>query len=258
MAWVSTRTHRCGRTNAGFTLIELLVVIAVIGLLTGMLLPALSGARDSARSVVCLARLRTLGQTASMYAESNRGELPRSTHSAGFNRLPWTAAFFEPLAGVPFDGTSLFWDSPAWWEATNTHYRCPHDRRESPLLRPGLPFGQPVFSYGLNVYFELRLEEIDPARSGARFEPWRRPERAPLPGATVLFGELPDGSGSDHIMAHFWKTMGVEPGEGVATVRHGSDSGYVFLDTHAESRVFESTFDNQRGVDLWNPDPAMR
>jgi hypothetical protein len=80
----------------------------------------------------------------------------------------------------------------------------------------------------------------------------------PRPGATVLFAELPDASASDHIMAHFWKTMGVPPGDGVAIDRHGVGSGYVFLDTHAESRVFESTFDSQRGVDLWNPDPAMR
>lgn len=250
--------RRSCRAAVGFTLIELLVVIAVIGLLTGMLLPALSGARSSARTVQCLARQRTLAQATAMYAERHRSEMPRSTHSAGFGRMPWTVALFEDLAGVPFAGTSTSWDSEAWWAVTNTHYRCPHDRRESPVVRPGLPFGQPAFSYGTNVYFELRLEEIDPNKSGQRREPWRRLDRLASPAGTVLFGELPEVSMGDHVMAHFWRTMGVEPGVDVARVRHGRDSGVVYADTHAKSVVFDQTFDLSRGVDEWNPSPNKR
>ncbi len=248
----------CAAARA-FTLIELLVVLAIVALLIGVLLPSLAGARDSARSVVCLSRLRTLGQTTAMYAERHRGEIPRSTHSAGFGRAPWTVALFEDLTGVPFEGSSTAWDSPAWWGATNTHYRCPHDRRESPAVLPGLPFGQPVFSYGINVYFELRLEEIDPIRhAGARREPWRVIDRAPNPARTVLAADQSDSSMTDHIMAHFWSTRGVPAGDGVDQARHGPGAGYVFLDTHAETRPFEDTFDLSNGLDRWNPDPARR
>ena len=66
------------RERAGFTLIELLVVIAMIAILAGMLLPALSRARQNARRIVCVDHLKQLALATMMYVMENESYYPSS------------------------------------------------------------------------------------------------------------------------------------------------------------------------------------
>lgn len=66
-----TRSRRRPRGH-GFTLIELLVVISIIGILMGILIPALAGARLTARSTVGVANLRSLSQVLMLYEHEQR------------------------------------------------------------------------------------------------------------------------------------------------------------------------------------------
>ncbi len=59
----------------GFTLIELLVVMAIISMLLSILMPALNGAKEQARRVVCLSNLKQLTFAWHMYAMENDDEL---------------------------------------------------------------------------------------------------------------------------------------------------------------------------------------
>jgi len=62
--------------RAAFTLIELLVVISIIGLLAGLLVPALSRARESAQTTVCMANLRSLNSALMVYTVDNDDRFP--------------------------------------------------------------------------------------------------------------------------------------------------------------------------------------
>lgn len=83
----------------GFTLIELLVVVAIVGLLIGLLLPALGAARDSARRVHCQANLRSVHQLVVLYANDADDRVPLGYRGG---RLQWNTMVYSGFGSGTF------------------------------------------------------------------------------------------------------------------------------------------------------------
>jgi prepilin-type N-terminal cleavage/methylation domain-containing protein len=71
----------------GFTLLEFIIVIAIVGALVSILLPAIGGARESARATACRVNVRQLAFAVSNF-ESSRARFPPGTLGYGY-AVPW-------------------------------------------------------------------------------------------------------------------------------------------------------------------------
>ena len=120
------------RNRAGFTLVELLVVIAIIGILVGMLLPAVQQVREAARRSSCANNMRQRGLALHNYESAHQPFPP------GFSSTPTSNG--NVPAGTYIDPET--WNAaPGWgWAA----YLLPY--LEASNIHDSIDFQQPIWT----------------------------------------------------------------------------------------------------------------
>ena len=157
------------KTKRGFTLVELLVVIAIIGILIGMLLPAVQQVREAARRISCANNLKNVMLAMHNY-ESAYKHFPMGAECQLGNSLPdsnlYMSAFSLTLPFIEQENLQNLIDFTLPWEQQQAavartpvnSFFCPSNVGEDVIVDPefgafaqgyGLPIGD---TYGVTTY----------------------------------------------------------------------------------------------------------
>jgi prepilin-type N-terminal cleavage/methylation domain-containing protein/prepilin-type processing-associated H-X9-DG protein len=163
--------NRKDSANAGFTFTELLVVTAVIGILAGVLLPALTSAKSRVQSIKCKSNLRQLGLATSMYwieFEKPFAKLP-PPHNWMPTLLRYEGPSIEEISICPrtkrFPPTKTFPPPRVLWEAGTVDHTWIVGENNGPAWYEG--------SYAINAWIYKKDEHT--------------PGIAPLPSIDLTF-----------------------------------------------------------------------
>lgn len=235
-------------SGRGFTLIELLTVIAVVGILLTLIVVAMGGVRENAKSTKSASNLRQWGIALNLYLSDNGGAIP---YEGDADRMTWARvasnanqrAWFNALP--PYVGMLAMRDLDGAGRQSFTRragiHQCPfvewRDHR------------QPNFSYMMNSQI------YHPAGPGDSGDAPVRLTNIEEPALTVMFADLdqqyndrPRGRGRHVDVRH-------RNGQTQILFFDGSvarfDAEYVRLENYAANGI--NYTDNNKPDLIWNP-----
>ena len=212
-------TMKSVRMRVGFTLVELLVVIAVIGILVGLLLPAVNASRAAARRTQCINNMRQVGLGLHNYATAHGGQFPEVSGHGVLREEAW-----------------IFTLGP-FMEQVDEIRICPDDPQRVQRL------ADKETSYVLNGYLGvvvdldlgggLRVRNIHGTKKNIN--------KIKATSRTIAMFEAGDGVHVDHIHSYDWFSLNnINDGTVFEAVSHevdvdrhsGTGANYLYLDGH--------------------------
>ena len=204
-----------------FTLVELLVVIAIIAILAGLILPALSSSRDSARLAQCISNLRNVTLMHIFYADAN----------AGVFCPAWDTSFASWDSSGNHHGPGILSrvvpDSSA---AQGRVFECPSAKSS---LYTNLAWTARYAGYGMNYLLSFGSASVSPPNfRPCRIQNVKTPSRLVILSDTACFLAGTDGRPAPTAFLYN-PTSGKG---GYSDFRHsGNTCAVSFVDGHASS-----------------------